>query len=72
MQERFTGKSGADLIALRERLGVSQKHIADAMGTTATTLYRWERGLVRMTPLRYARYEAAANAVFAAQVEGAA
>lgn len=70
MQERFVGKRGADLIAIRDRLGVTQRAVAAAMDTTATTLYRWERDMVKVTPLMYARYEAAAHQVFEAKLAG--
>jgi transcriptional regulator with XRE-family HTH domain len=70
MQERFADKSGADLIAVRKRLGVTRKAIADRLNTTPTTLYRWETDRVQVTALMYARYEAAAEAVFASHLGG--
>lgn len=34
----------ADIKALRERLGLSQMEMAARLGTTLTTVYRWEKG----------------------------
>lgn len=33
------------IIAYRKRLGVSQEHLARALGISHITVYRWEKGL---------------------------
>ncbi len=71
MQERFPKRTGADLIALRAHLGVEQKDIAAIIGVTPTTLYRWETDRTKVTPVKFARYEAACTALMARMtVEG--
>lgn len=71
MQERFLGRTPEDLVAVREHYKVPRAAIARRMGTTATTLYRWETGRVReITPLMFARYETACADEFAAQLKG--
>jgi molybdopterin-binding protein len=39
--------SGIDLKALRRRLGLSQRGLAELVGAHAMTVSRWERGLLR-------------------------
>lgn len=65
MQERFPSRTGADLIAVRDHLGVSKVDIARHLRVTPTTVYRWETDRVRVTPVIYARYEAACEAILA-------
>lgn len=65
MQEAFPKVTGADFRALRIHLGVDQAAIARVLGVTPTTVYRWETDRVKVTPLMYARYEAACRALLA-------
>lgn len=37
-------RTGADLVAARKQLGLSQGQLAVKLGTTVTTVSRWERG----------------------------
>jgi len=69
MQEAFPSRTGAQLVELRTHLGVEQKAIAEVLGVTPTTLYRWERDLVRVTPVRFARYQAACESLLARAAE---
>ena len=47
----YTGPAGAEIRALRNRLGLSQHALAQRLGTTVTTVYRWECGLRHPTGL---------------------
>lgn len=67
MLARFPDPKGEDLVELRNRLGVSQKAIAKALGTTPKTLWQWETGRTRLTIPMRDRYEAAAVALYEAR-----
>lgn len=62
MHEQFPTRSGADLVALREHLGISQEQVAEVIGRTQPTISRWESAAV-CKPFRYALYEAACRRV---------
>jgi DNA-binding transcriptional regulator YiaG len=64
MQEAFPARTGSDLRELRQHLGVEQATIATLLRVTPTTVYRWERAAT-VTPLQFARYEAACKAILA-------
>jgi DNA-binding transcriptional regulator YiaG len=38
-----------EVVKLRKALGLTQTELAARMGTTATTVYRWETGRARVT-----------------------
>ena len=40
--------TGAQLRQHRERMGLSQSHLALRLGVTANTIARWERGAMRI------------------------
>lgn len=64
MHEAFPSRTGADLIALRKHLGIGPTAVAQELGITAVSIWRWEHDKVRVTPLVYARYEAACLRAF--------
>lgn len=65
MQERFPVRTGPELVAYREHVGVHQEDIATALGKTPTTLWRWETGKTRITHLMSEQYIAACDAIAA-------
>ena len=42
--------SGLDIRALRTRLGLTQKALADILGVNSNTVARWERGELGISP----------------------
>lgn len=43
--------TGAEIRAFRERLGMTQQELADALGVHYMTVGRWERGEMEPSPL---------------------
>lgn len=53
--------STLDIKTLRERLGLTQKELADAVGVQPNTVARWERGELRISAPMMDRLERVAN-----------
>jgi DNA-binding transcriptional regulator YiaG len=47
----------ADIKAIREKLGLSQREIAERIGATKTSWYKWEKGRSKPHPLFVALIE---------------
>lgn len=56
--EKHTSKNitftPAEIKQIREALGLTQEEFAQAMGTTSTSISRWERGVITGGPSRMA------------------
>lgn len=46
-----TAKSGRELKAAREKLGLTQAGLAEAVGVQRVTVARWEAGLRKIPPM---------------------
>ena len=52
-------KTGLEMRQRREKLGIRQEDLADAVGTDAETISRWENGVHKPHKIKYERWDAA-------------
>lgn len=65
MQEALAARTGKDLKDLRNTYGITQDAVAAELRVHVQTVIRWERPATDASPVRWARYRRACEAVFA-------